>query len=732
MKLYRNFFFILLGAFITTGSYAQFNLAGNAISTGGGCYTLTNSTGQSGAIWNTTQISLNQAFDITLTLNFGCNSTSDDYMLAPNCGGDGISFILQPNNTGVVGSGGQCGFGGITPSLGVVMDDYTNGPDDNATYDGTVDHISLNSNGDVIHGTGNELVAPSVGAGNGFPSELENCNNYTFRFKWTPGSPNGTIQVWFNGALSFTYTGNVIANIFGGNPNVYWGVGGSTGSCWNTQTVCMAIAADFTFTTACSGSATTFTNQSVSSSPITSYLWNFGDGQTSTLQNPTHVYAAPGTYNVTLTITNSAGLTSTISNVVTVIGVTTTATASPASICTGASTTLTGTVTPNPATVNLYPSFTNTTDYAITDGGVAFGWTGTGGTFAQSNIAVSGINAGWSVNSVCLNINHTWDGDVIVYLKDPCGNLVQLISGAGGSGDNFTNTCFTPTAATAITAGTAPFSGSYSPSGGAGIWTTLSGCATPNGTWSLLVGDQTSTDAGTLLDWTITFNNPVTATYTYAWNPGNITTTLTPVVTPAVTTTYTLTATTSLGCTSTSTVVVTVTPGPTITVNSPTICNGATATLTANGGTTYAWSGGLGAGNPKTVTPATTTTYTVTGTTAGCSGTTTSVVTVNPLPTVTTTPATICAGATATISAAGANTYAWSSGGTGASTTVTPAATTTYTVTGTSATGCTKTATCIVTVNPLPTVTTTPATICIGSTATISAAGANTYAWSSG
>ena len=35
----------------------------------------------------------------------------------------------------------------------------------------------------------------------------------------------------------------------------------------------------------------------------TAWLWDFGDGQTSTLANPTHTYAAPGTYTVTLTAT---------------------------------------------------------------------------------------------------------------------------------------------------------------------------------------------------------------------------------------------------------------------------------------------------------------------------------------------------------------------------------------------------------------------------------------------
>jgi serine protease len=39
----------------------------------------------------------------------------------------------------------------------------------------------------------------------------------------------------------------------------------------------------------------------------TSWAWNFGDGGTSTLQNPSHVYTVAGTYSVTLTVTNAYG-----------------------------------------------------------------------------------------------------------------------------------------------------------------------------------------------------------------------------------------------------------------------------------------------------------------------------------------------------------------------------------------------------------------------------------------
>ncbi len=41
-----------------------------------------------------------------------------------------------------------------------------------------------------------------------------------------------------------------------------------------------------------------------SSKDITSWLWNFGDGTTSTEQNPSHTYTSAGTYTVTLTVDN--------------------------------------------------------------------------------------------------------------------------------------------------------------------------------------------------------------------------------------------------------------------------------------------------------------------------------------------------------------------------------------------------------------------------------------------
>ena len=51
------------------------------------------------------------------------------------------------------------------------------------------------------------------------------------------------------------------------------------------------------------------------------YLWNFGDGQTSTDQNPTHTYIQQGFYTVSLTVTNAYGSNTAVKNNYIAIGV---------------------------------------------------------------------------------------------------------------------------------------------------------------------------------------------------------------------------------------------------------------------------------------------------------------------------------------------------------------------------------------------------------------------------
>ncbi|MBB3083226.1 PKD domain-containing protein [Geodermatophilus sabuli] len=118
-----------------------------------------------------------------------------------------------------------------------------------------------------------------------------------------------------------------------------------------------------------------------SSGTPTSWAWDFGDGTTATTQNPAHTYAAPGTYTVTLAVTNAAGSSTPATATVTV-----TAAATGSGVVTaGASTTAAGTTAgtevtiPRPAEVTAGAVLVAqiTADGAPTMAGVPSGWTAT-------------------------------------------------------------------------------------------------------------------------------------------------------------------------------------------------------------------------------------------------------------------------------------------------------------------------------------------------------------------
>ena len=106
--------------------------------------------------------------------------------------------------------------------------------------------------------------------------------------------------------------------------------------------------------------------------------------------------------------------------------------------------------------------------------------------------------------------------------------------------------------------------------------------------------------------------------------------------------------------------------------------------------------------------------------------------TTEPIPVVTADNPTICVGDTVTLIANGASTYRWSNGATGRSITVSPSETTIYSVTGKTAGYVSDTVFVVVTVNPLPDITVNSPSICKGQSATLTASGAEMYAWSNG
>jgi gliding motility-associated-like protein len=93
----------------------------------------------------------------------------------------------------------------------------------------------------------------------------------------------------------------------------------SNGSNTNTKTDYITVqvgpTAKFTSTdtAGCTPHTVTFTDLSTSNNgAITQWEWNFGDGGTSTQQNPTHIYTISGTFNVFLKVTNNSGCSQTI------------------------------------------------------------------------------------------------------------------------------------------------------------------------------------------------------------------------------------------------------------------------------------------------------------------------------------------------------------------------------------------------------------------------------------
>ena len=103
--------------------------------------------------------------------------------------------------------------------------------------------------------------------------------------------------------------------------------------------------------------------------------------------------------------------------------------------------------------------------------------------------------------SVEIDINHTWAGDVTATLTSPTGTVVELFSGVGGSANDFIGTVLNDGAATAITDGSAPFTGTFAPEG------TLADFDTEviDGTWTLDLSDCCGGDDGTLVHWAVVF-----------------------------------------------------------------------------------------------------------------------------------------------------------------------------------------------------------------------------------
>ena len=197
----------------------NFIFNGTAVVQPGNVFQLTQAiNSQAGSVWNNIMINLNQPFSFDVDVFLGCNGG----------GADGIAFVLQPVSTSLGSTGGGIGYQNISPSFAVEFDTWLN-----STYsDPWYNHVSIQKNGNLNHNGPSNLAGPV-----GFPptnfSSIEDCQWHKAIFNWDPATTNFTLD--FDGVQILNYTGDIVNNIFNGNPFVYWGFTGSTGGSNNLQ-----------------------------------------------------------------------------------------------------------------------------------------------------------------------------------------------------------------------------------------------------------------------------------------------------------------------------------------------------------------------------------------------------------------------------------------------------------------------------------------------------------------
>ncbi|MES2565917.1 MAG: PKD domain-containing protein [Bacteroidota bacterium] len=159
---------------------------------------------------------------------------------------------------------------------------------------------------------GNSInVFPTPIANFTYSSPSGECfNNHSFDFINNTFFPTPGTITWNFGSSASTQTSsaqnvsNIIFNTTGSFPIML--IANEDG-CIDTVTKIIALytnpvaSIDPVISLGCDPMSVNFSNTSTSASPL-NYLWNFSDGTTSTLPNPTHVFTPPGIYTYTLTV----------------------------------------------------------------------------------------------------------------------------------------------------------------------------------------------------------------------------------------------------------------------------------------------------------------------------------------------------------------------------------------------------------------------------------------------
>jgi hypothetical protein len=532
---------------------------------------------------------------------------------------------------------------------------------------------------------------------------------------------------------------SIISNLLLANSGTYIATYVGANGCSNTQNFTITVNANPTASISPTGPSTFCGPGVLTASGGGTYQWNAAASGASTAGI---TVSAGNTYAVT--VTDGFGCTASASNAVTIgsaPAAPTSVTATPGTICSGATSQLSAI-----STGNIIKWWTAAT------GGTLLGTSASGANFSTGSLSTtttyyaadsSAVGCASIRTAVTVTVNNVPSAVTVATAGTYCGSTTLTASG-GTAGtmywENTTNggtSTATPSSSqTVTTSGTYYFSANntcgWTQGSAAVTINALPAVAAIGGASTVCVGSTTTLSDATLLG-------------TWSASNGSATVSILGVVTgvsAGIDTIYYTTAPAVItGCTNTTFKIITINPIPSaaITPAGPSSFCGS-GILTALGGNTYVWSNAKTTA-ADTVTTSATYTVTVTTTATGCTASVSNNVTVNPIPAVptavTATPTTICNGQTSNLKATtpASNIRWWTAatGGTllGTSTTmvnypVTPSTTTTYYAEAYTATGCAS-ATRVavtVTVNPVPTaVTVSGGTTQCGGTVTLTASG---------
>lgn len=186
-----------------------------------------------GSMFNTQAITLTNdySFSTRFTFTIGSNHLTQ----WGEIGADGIAFLIQTQSNSVGGFGGGLGYAGISPSVAVEFDPYSNGGSDprlpgNDSLNGN-DHIAIMKNGDPANHLAYALVSPSL--------ELDSGRDITAFVDYN-GAANLMEVRWSTDGLRPDIAGLSyaidLASLFGTNP-IYVGFTASTGADWSAQDI---------------------------------------------------------------------------------------------------------------------------------------------------------------------------------------------------------------------------------------------------------------------------------------------------------------------------------------------------------------------------------------------------------------------------------------------------------------------------------------------------------------